>query len=545
MNNKDITLDEAINIADQIKPVVNDYIYKINHSEKIRTSMNESFIKLIKNGDVDSDDKLPEINLYESKVTTDGIKINVYNGNKTISESVIPTDVLAYRLAHDPDIKKIKDIKSVQFDEQGNIYFDFHYTLNENSYVVNEAYIGKTANLIAMENCFRQLKQIDKSQFGTFDTLDVVEQINALFEVQFGMDIFSLHLEPDPIPNAWTMPIGYKFDYVLDQSIKKNGIFATQRDGFKFKPNNGIAVVATITSGLLFNPDITAEEIIGVLLHELGHNFADYIDPTIRVHDSKYILNIYDQLMYYATEKTMDKSDYSRNMSNWNDYENSISPKSDRRRKKEMSDKEKEDKKRYNIYAFYRILDAFTLSIPTAIINLLAILTIKIAGQKKGKEFVARSNEMMADKFATTYGYGPAIQSALVKMTLGGIPIDEKLNNIPLIGAILKINSIPGEYLVNIYDEHPNLIARIDDQIYTLQQELNKKNMSKEIRSAIQKDLAQLQQLKKDITSEGKNLTEAVQNHWYDYLDKNLDKEEMATISQRLTDEMDAYIKKM
>lgn len=552
---EDIRQDRIIEISDQLRPIVEDYIYKLNHSTTIMMDMRNAYREvmmwkddtaaLAENGhEPDLNLDAPQMGLLAYCSSSDGIEANVYSGDDEIAESVIPVDVLAYRLSQDDRVKSINEIKSINYDNKGNIYFNFKYSLNENSFIVNEAYIGKTPNLIAMEDCFRQLKQIDKSQWGTFDTLDVVDQINTLFEAQFGMDIFSLHLEPDPFPNAWTLPVSYKFDYAIDQSIKKNGIYATQRDGFKFKPNNGIAVIATITSGLLFDQSVTAEETIGVLLHELGHNFADYIDPTIRQYDNKYILNAYNQMMYYATEAALDKSDVSKEMSNWNDYENAISPKSERRRKKEMSKKEKENRRQYNYYAFRRILSVFSLNIPAAIINLLAIPIAKLS-VKRGKEFVARSNEMMADKFATTYGYGPAVQSALTKMTISGIPIDEKIYNIPLIGAIMKLNSIPGEYLVNIYDEHPNLIARIDDQIYTLQQELTKKNMSKEVRAAIEADIKQLQQLKSDITSKGKNLTEAVQNKWFAYLDNSLDKDEMAKISQRLNEEMDNYIKKI
>ena len=69
--------------------------------------------------------------------------------------------------------------------------------------------------------------------------------------------------------------------------------------------------------------------------------------------------------------------------------------------------------------------------------------------------------------------------------------------------------------------------------------------MSKEVRSAIETDLKQLQRLKSDITSKGKNLTEAVQNKWFAYLDNSLDKDEMAKISKRLNEEMDNYIKKI
>jgi hypothetical protein len=100
--------------------------------------------------------------------------------------------------------------------------------------------------------------------------------------------------------------------------------------------------------------------------------------------------------------------------------------------------------------------------------------------------------------------------------------------------------------LVNIYDEHPSLIARIEDQIYTLEQELKKKNMSPALRKAIMKDLEQLKQNRDDITRVGKLILtdKAVENWWNKYLSDELDRETMEKVSKRLNEEMDAYIKK-
>ena len=553
-----VTLCEDINETDMYKSynnareVVKEWIDKINHSYTVAKSM-DTAIKSLQESGINCESKRPSLRFVNENLNKYRYRICVYKGDQNLLENVVPTDLLAKKISEDSRIKDDKNVRAVRFDESGNIYIEFCDDLpTDHVFVVNEAYIGKTQNLLAIEAKFDELRRtIKKEDYGVFDTLPLVQDINTLFEAQFGMDIFSLHLDPMVFPNAWTATVSYKFDLQINDTIKSNGIFATQRDGYKYKPNNGLAVVSTITAGLLFNMDITSEEIVGTLLHEIGHNFADYFDPALRAYNSNYILDIYDYMMVDATLHAIGKwkPETQRMMSNWADYEDSISPRSEGERKAEYKKNKKTEDAQYFRYCLRRLLSAFTLGIPTAIINLLRIPMVAVA-QAKAKtkaEFMNRTNEMAADKFATVYGYGPAVQSGLAKMSSSkDVPIDNIIDNVPVISALLAFERIPTRMLINIYDEHPSLIARIDDQIWSLTQELKKKNMSPELRKAAEDDLKQLNRLKDDITATGKKVlvSEGIEHWWNRYLEGHMDKDSMAKVSKRLNEEMDKIIKK-
>ena len=542
----DMSKEEMLKINESIRPIINYWIKAINESDKVHNDM----VNVIESKSLYM--QPPKINIFEEEALNNKYRYQIYdnNKNKNVGNYLIPNDLLAYKLSKDKRIKSIKEIKAISYDNDSNIYIEFGDKLpSDYTFVVNEAYIGKTPNLLSIEEKFRELRRtITPKQYSTFDSLPLVEEINTLFKAQFGMDLFSLHLEPDPIPNAWTVPVGYKFDVVIDKTIRKYGIGATSRDGFRFKPNNGIAIIASITSGLLFRQDVSAEEIVAILIHEIGHNFQDYIDGKLHKYDSNYILNIYDYYMVQATTNALyaEKAEVQKEMSNSEDYENIISPKSDSRKQKEYNQKKSSYNRGYVFYAFSRLLNAFTLGIPSAILSILFIPVAKLNGNKSGKEFMNRTAEMVADKFATVYGYGGDLANGLTKITNDSTRIDAAINRIPLLGALLTIERIPEELLINMIDEHPALVSRIDDQIFTIEEELKKTNMSSECRKALETDLAQLQKCRKDIISSEKSVLtiKGAQGYLNRYIDGLVDKKSREKVSKRLNEEMDALIKK-
>ena len=51
--------------------------------------------------------------------------------------------------------------------------------------------------------------------------------------------------------------------------------------GYRFKPNNGFCIICVVFAGILTDNNITNEEVVAVMLHELFHNFADIIQNKI------------------------------------------------------------------------------------------------------------------------------------------------------------------------------------------------------------------------------------------------------------------------
>ncbi len=552
----DLDMVEAAKISDSLQEITKDWIEKLNHSIVVRKDMYTAMTALKESGDIDGDIKIPKLEYFSHNLTNKQFTVNIFKSidesSGIICDKVIPTDLLANKLSKDSRVKDLKEVRAVSYTDDGNIIFEFNDVVpNDHTFLVREVYFGKSQNLISIEEKFTELRNtITEDQYGVFDTLPLVQDINALFEAQFGMDLFSLHLEPYPAPNAWTFTVGYMLDVAIDQSIRANGISATQRDGFRYKPNNGLCVVVCITTGLFNDRSISSEELVAILLHEIGHNFQDFIDPAMKAYDNTYILNRYDEMMAYCILNTMYeyKAEVLKYVSNWAYIEDRVSPTSERRRKDDFNKKKFDWDVKVVLSSISKLLNVVLLGIPRGIVALMQIPAVAIAKakQKKKKEFFERTGEMAADKFPTVYGYGAAQQSALTKMYYNDYGVDKFINSIPLLSAYLALERIPGRMLVNIYDEHPSLIARIEDQIYTLEQELKKKNMSPALRKAIMKDLEQLKQNRDDITRVGKLILtdKAVENWWNKYLSDELDRETMEKVSKRLNEEMDAYIKK-
>ena len=64
--------------------------------------------------------------------------------------------------------------------------------------VLLEAYFGKSENLAQIEQLIGEFRS-KYSYFQDYKQTNEIYQINRLFEKQFGMDIFSLHVVPSKI----------------------------------------------------------------------------------------------------------------------------------------------------------------------------------------------------------------------------------------------------------------------------------------------------------------------------------------------------------
>lgn len=105
--------------------------------------------------------------------------------------------------------ESIKDIMEQEYESR-NVYNETviesrlkERIINEAVQFVNEAYIGKTDNLLKIEEKINELRG-NLSRYKDFDRNKVTQEINRLFEDQFGMDVFALHMINQNIMNAYT-----------------------------------------------------------------------------------------------------------------------------------------------------------------------------------------------------------------------------------------------------------------------------------------------------------------------------------------------------
>ena len=116
--------------------------------------------------------------------------------------------------------------------EYHNEFFDELYYIDDDDVSsFNEAYIGKTPTLLEAE---KQIGIIRESidDFKDCNKLPCVLAFNRLMEKQFGMEVFALNIDQSNTVNAWTMPLGIRFDIALKMNASKL-VTGSTKDGFK------------------------------------------------------------------------------------------------------------------------------------------------------------------------------------------------------------------------------------------------------------------------------------------------------------------------
>ena len=413
--------------------------------------------------------------------------------------------------------ESIKDVMEQEYESK-NVYNEAiiesrlrERILNEAVEFVNEAYIGKTDNLLKIEEKINELRG-NLSRYGDFDRNKTTQKINRLFEEQFGMDVFALHMINENIMNAYTQVIALNFDVYKRKDF--NDLFvADRKDGYRFKPGNNFCISANVYYGLLNNPDLTDGEIVAIILHEIGHNFADFLDGSIRLANQNMLDGfIATQIMYIligcislnlptviAAAKNLVDALFTMN--------------NNRKNKAEKSNQNKRERKVSSaLIGMTSKINGFF----DVVANVLAKSNIFVMGWAKlqrvlftdpfaktlkqsAKVSMGRRNEIIADKFAAVYGYGPELGTGLTKMS-AYVYTDEKIiDKIPVFGK--KINDFWDKlYLdINEFDCHPHNVQRINECIKTLEDELNQKDMDPKLKGEIMKQLKEMKSMVEDV----------------------------------------------
>lgn len=138
------------------------------------------------------------------------------------------------------------------------------------------------------------------------------------------------------------------------------------------------------------------------------------------------------------------------------------------------------------------IINKLTLGLP----NLGSNVMSKIIGNIVKP--TAYTNERISDNFATYYGYGPELTSALGKMstTDSGLEAKDYLNNVPIISNIINILSMPAEIAISAFDEHPEYLERLQDKIRMLKRELKKGDIDPKMKEEIEIQITQIEDSK-------------------------------------------------
>lgn len=342
---------------------------------------------------------------------------------------------------------------------------------------VNETYFGKSKELEIIEKSFDKAIQskdkIDASSLGV-----VAKQLQK----KFGFDNVSIGIDKSPGLNAYT--------YIDIADIKKMKIKTSE--GYKALPGNTCSILVVFSPAMLSGV-LSGKELTAITLHEIGHQFASkrILNSSSLRYMASYIrgLSELDKIIRIASQETNSIADMFMMI-------------------RRVISKLTEDAVfaiKYVINTLILLKDILKTPTLKDTYNLIGDSTkfnrimnyINNFDKIKKPIRVHDLEEEMADSFATIYGYGPELASALTKIEASDIdeefdPYDNSFYNLYIY--------IPIYTLLSYICTSDSGIAiqtsrRVYAQLLTLRKEMNDINTDAKTKKRILADIDELEKV--------------------------------------------------
>ena len=351
---------------------------------------------------------------------------------------------------------------------------------------VNEVYMGRTPEIQKLFSgwCKVRDKAIRRKSIPSASDISIIERGIAKI---FGFKSAYISFEISNEINAFTMPVTSSLFINTDKIIH-----TTKNGGYAFDKSAGVVLSIWLTTGLYLNDGITNEEAFAILLHEIGHSFnirSSHMGELLLINNvvnmvkiifdaiSKVIISNITPIKYNTSDIAIDMAT------------NVLSSQSNAFKKLNIDISKKLrtnpiirllvcGSQLFN-YAINLILEPvlylLTRGVLVGSIVPIKISTIIINGILKligGNPFTAI--EYLPDDFATTYGFGAAMDSAAHKLGNWDFANKNKLRSkIPVIKKLNKFLDTMVLECIQCLDIHPssqkrsyqirkNLLAELD-----------------------------------------------------------------------------------
>lgn len=340
---------------------------------------------------------------------------------------------------------------------------------------VNETYFGKSKELEIIEKSFDKAIQsknkIDASSLGI-----VAKQLQK----KFGFDNVSIGIDKSPGLNAYT--------YIDIADIKKMKIKTSE--GYKALPGNTCSILVVFSPAMLSGV-LSGKELTAITLHEIGHQFASkrILNSSSLRYMASYIrgLSELDKIIRIASQETNSIADMFMMI-------------------RRVISKLTEDAVfaiKYVINTLILLKDILKTPTLKDTYNLIGDSTkfnrimnyINNFDKVKKPIKVHDLEEEMADSFATIYGYGPELASALTKIEASDIdeefdPYDNSFYNlyiyIPIYTLLSYICTTDSGVAIQTS-------RRVYAQLLTLRKEMNDINTDAKTKKRILADIDELE----------------------------------------------------
>lgn len=443
--------------------------------------------------------------------------------------------------------------------------------LSNDTPILNEAYVGKSETLLEIENKIGELRKGLKIT-SSVNTSKTMLEINRLFEKQFGMEVFALEMIKTTQPNAYTWSIGMHTH--INSNNMRDYVVGNPNTGYKYKDGNKLCVVVSISYGLLGDGKYSNSEILSIILHEIGHNFADCLHNKLALENAemveaynRYLIAytilltvilavtlacsfipgkalIVDAIIGAILEKII-KEDVAST-------KELLKLNMDFLNRMHKINQKFEHKQRISSFIFGKynevndlvndMTDALSRTSSFSVDALEDYKKSEAKNKNKYRDSLSRQNEVFADKFTAVYGYGIDLANALnILSDVTGQRSYQIANRMG--DRAKKINEIYTESLfdINDYDEHPNELQIISGNLHTLEKEFAKDDIDPRVREELTYQISEIKKIVDDMCN-ASTKTANISKKKAEYFKKLKDQDKTDPTSKVLEDYIDTIL---
>ena len=392
--------------------------------------------------------------------------------------------------------------------------------------VLNEAYFGKTKGVLKIEKALGALRRKYMGQYFSKDiNLDPgIDDVCRAIEDAFGFGLVQFEVCIEAGINAFTMPIGTSVDARGSKYMEVD-----TANGYRYNKQANFAALLYITSGLFLNEAFTDAEITAIMLHEIGHNFTT---SAIDYNGNLNVLNNVLVGLYTFGVYTVASTNVVKRASiNLNNYMAKTF-----RRLAEVYNSFKSVIGTWSyIIAEYlkfgEFVNGITMPFSTMVTTIASnVWSITMRYALFPTRFLTGyDDERFADSFATMYGYGPEMQTALEKLhdrKYSVYAMDKFISESPLIANYIDLFKLPVLFIIYAFDEHPELPARMNNACAQIEYDLKNHHYRPAMKARIKHDLkvmkanlAKYEKINSDVTENPK----AIKELYYQWLLETFD----------------------
>ena len=388
-------------------------------------------------------------------------------------------------------------------------------------YVLNEAYYGKPKEFIEIEKRLEKiidmikLTKINPEKAININDMRELYEIEQIFTKFFGNSETEISFY---IPVADTINTGLKITGVTApksvQTILKIintpgynaftipsslSYFRKSKTNKKLVDPKDLYINVFIDIGLVYGLDLSAQELMGLILHEIGHDFdasfftlLSHIDfklvdtfmlsngklSNIQYNSSDTIFNeLLGSLYGYILSSLPIAKFYTlmTRLMTYNPVINDIVTSFNLF----ISDV-------WSLMDNYRAYKNIILTLKNPVIIAMRLLN--------PKNTFGYSSEKFADSFATSYGYGKDIASFTNKCRINkGKFISENISKVPILNFGYDLNKVMVEIATSLTNPHPDHAIIIQSQLNKLKRDLNDPNLPPKLKQELVENIKDLE----------------------------------------------------